>query len=166
MYWIPELGAARLAISPGPQGGDLLEDEIRSLRAKAVDVLVSALTSEQIEEFDLVKEPEYCRENGIDFRSFPIPDHDVPNSYEDVRVLAEQLSKDVLDGKTVVIHCLAGIGRSALLAACTLCVMGISPSRAFVLISRARGWNVPETELQRAWVERFAEKMQVAKLVE
>ena len=160
MYWISELGTARLAISARPEGGDLLENEIRRFREAGVDVIVSTLTSEEIEELDLAKEPDYCSEVGIDFESFPIPDHDIPDSYETVRVFVEGLSKDLLAGKAVMIHCFAGVGRSALLAACTLCVMGLTVNRAFELISRSRGCIVPETILQRVWVDRFVDRMQ------
>jgi protein-tyrosine phosphatase len=158
MYWISELGAARLAISARPQGGDLLESEIRCFREEGVDVVVSALTSEEIEELDLAREPDCCSEQGITFKSFPITDHGVPDSYQAVRVLVEGLSKDLAAGKAVLIHCLAGVGRSALLAACTLCVTGLSVNRALELISRARGLIVPETVLQRVWVDRFVER--------
>jgi protein-tyrosine phosphatase len=162
MYWISELGTARLAISSRPEGGDLLKNEIHRFRQAGVDVIVSTLTSEEIEELDLAKEPDYCSEVGIDFKPFPIPDHDIPDSYETVRVFVEGLSKDLLAGKAVMIHCLAGVGRSALLAASTLCVMGISVNRAFGLIGRARGCIVPETVMQRVWVDRFVERMQTS----
>lgn len=162
MYWLSELGPTRLAISARPQGGDLLESEVRCFRAAGVDVVVSVLTSKEIEEFELANEPDYCNENGIRFESFPVPDHDVPHSYRAVRILAERLSKDLIARKGVLIHCQAGMGRSPLLAACTLSVMGVSVNRAFELISRARGLKVPETELQRAWVERFGQRVRAA----
>lgn len=141
---------------PRPRGGDWLEDEINRFRTEGVDILVSALTSEEVEELDLVKEPDYCYQNGISFRPFPIPDRDIPASYGAVRIFVDELSKEILSGKAVAIHCQAGIGRSSLLAACTLVVMGLSVDRAFELIREARGCNVPDTDLQRVWVERFA----------
>ena len=158
MHWISELGPSRLAIMPRPRGADWLEDEVRDLRMQGVDILVSALTSEEVEELDLAKEPDYCCQNGISCRPVPIPDRDVPASYGAVRIFADELSKVLLSGKAVAIHCRAGIGRSSLLAACTLVVMGLSPDRAFELIRKARGCNVPDTDLQRVWVERFAQR--------
>ena len=163
MYWLSDLGPTRLAISARPQGGDLLESEVRRFRAAGIEVVVSALTSQEIKEFDLANEPDYCRQNGITFQSFPIADHDTPKSYRTVRAFADRLSKDLIARKGVLIHCQAGFGRSALLAACTLCVMGVSVNRALELLSRARGWDVPETELQRVWVHRFAERVRAAK---
>jgi protein-tyrosine phosphatase len=162
MHWISELGPARLAIMPRPRGGDWLEEEIHELRAGGVDILVSALTSEEVEELDLAREPDFCRESGISFLPFPIPDRDVPASYGAVRGFVEGLSEELSAGKAVAIHCRAGIGRSSLLAACTLVVAGLPVDRAFELIREARGCSVPDTDLQRVWVERFAQRLDAA----
>jgi protein-tyrosine phosphatase len=59
-------------------------------------------------------------------------------------------------GKTVAVHCRMGIGRSALIAACLLKSQGIGVDEAFAMISRARGFSVPDTEEQREWVQGFA----------
>jgi hypothetical protein len=40
--------------------------------------------------------------------------------------------------------------------ASALAMLGIAPSQAFMQIRAARGRPVPDTEAQRAWVERFA----------
>ena len=49
-----------------------------------------------------------------------------------------------------------GIGRSALVAACLLKSQGIGVDEAFAMISRARGFSVPDTEEQREWVKGWA----------
>jgi protein-tyrosine phosphatase len=50
-----------------------------------------------------------------------------------------------------------GIGRSALVAACLPKSQGIGVDEAFAMISRARGFSVPDTEEQREWASGFAE---------
>jgi protein-tyrosine phosphatase len=59
-------------------------------------------------------------------------------------------------GRTVVIHCRAGIGRSAVIAACALICSGQDVGTAFNEISRSRGVMVPDTDEQREWVASFA----------
>ena len=163
MNWIPGLGHMRLAIMPRPRGGDWLEEEVRQLRNAGVDVLVSALTSDEIDELMLAAEPDICRENNISFVAFPVADRDVPDSYRAVRGFAEALNKELCEGRAVVIHCRAGIGRSSLLAACTLVVTGMSVDQAWTtMIREARGCNVPDIDLQTVWVERFAQRVQGA----
>ena len=61
------------------------------------------------------------------------------------------------EGKAVAVHCRAGIGRSSLIAACVLVLLGFAPGMAFDLIGKARGVKVPDTEGQRDWVDMFRE---------
>ena len=55
----------------------------------------------------------------------------------------------------VGIHCLAGIGRSPLLAACVLLKLGVSEERVFPILSQARGAQVPDTSVQVKWLGTF-----------
>ena len=97
-----------------------------------------------------------CEEAGIEFRSLPIPDHSVPAAHREMHELAEYLATERRHGKNIGAHCCAGIGRSSLLMAAVLCVEGISPERAFRLISNGRGLKVPDTPEQAEWLAGFA----------
>ncbi|MGC2780729.1 MAG: hypothetical protein WA418_34345, partial [Bradyrhizobium sp.] len=55
-------------------------------------------------------------------------------------------------GDAALIHCRAGIGRSAAIAACVMIRLGVNPAEALARITAARGARVPDTEEQRAWV--------------
>jgi protein-tyrosine phosphatase len=55
-------------------------------------------------------------------------------------------------GKAVAVHCRAGIGRSALIAACVLVRSGYDVDGAFDTIAKARGMAVPDTQAQHDWV--------------
>jgi protein-tyrosine phosphatase len=54
-----------------------------------------------------------------------------------------------------VIHCRAGIGRSSMIAACTMICADVSAADALSRIEAARGVRVPDTEEQRDWVMAF-----------
>ena len=58
-----------------------------------------------------------------------------------------------LDGKTVVIHCRAGIGRASIIAAAVLTLEVATPTAALEMIAAARGCPVPDTAEQVAWVQ-------------
>jgi len=150
----PWLGC--LAIVPRPRGGDWLEDEVKSQRSEGVDVLVSTLTGEEAAEWELGREAEWCRENGIDFISLPIEDRGVPSSAATVAAVLRPLERRLAEGKSVAVHCRQGIGRSALVSACLLALGGVGVEEAFRRIAVARGCPVPETAGQREWAERFA----------
>ena len=114
--WIDYGGPGRLAVSPRPRGGDWLEDEMKAWRMLGIDVVVSLLTPEESSELALENEAECCRTAELEFRNFPIEDRSVPTSRDAFSALASELAAVLIEGKTVIIHCRQGIGRSGLLA--------------------------------------------------
>jgi len=159
IHWIEGVESGRLGIMPRPRGGDWLEDEIRSLMHSGVDVVISLLEREEVLELDLLEEQTLCLANGISFLSFPIPDRNVPSSKREASDFAQSILKLLGSGQSVVIHCRAGIGRSALIAACALTFDGIPANEAFERIERARGCSVPDTQEQRDWVVGLAKSL-------
>jgi len=158
-YWIEGPWKGRFAIVPRPRGGDWLEDEIHSWREAGLDTIVSLLTPDEIEEFDLGGEEGLSQAQDIDFISFPISDREVPTSREAAIVLAHKLEAALFSGKGVGLHCRQGIGRSSLLAACVLIASGENPAVAFESISKARGRPVPDTVEQKEWVKTLAPEL-------
>ena len=155
IYWIG-LPGVRLGIMARPRGDDWLVDDLRALKCAGVDVIVSALTAPEAEELGLIEEAEGCAQNGLLFVSFPIEDRSLPAHFTDFGVFVNKLLEHSRNGRSVVIHCRAGIGRSSLIAAAVLTRMGLSADEAFRLIEQARGRPVPDTPEQRRWVERYS----------
>ena len=156
VFWINTGANGRLAIVPRPRGDERLVDDLTAIHRDGIDILVSLLTRAEATELGLEREQARCEEVGIEVRSFPIPDHGVPTAHRDVHELAESLATERRHGKNIGAHCCAGIGRSSLLLAAVLCVEGISPERAFRLISNGRGLQVPDTPEQAEWLAGFA----------
>jgi protein-tyrosine phosphatase len=154
--WVTEIYSARLATMPKPRGGDRLEDEIISLRGMGVAVLVSLLTDDEIIEVSLADEALHCANNRIEFLRFPIPDHSVPPLNEKTAGFIHELRERLAAGKSIAIHCRAGLGRSSMIAACVMVLAGIDPKSVFDLIGAARGFTVPDTQEQRDLVVKFA----------
>jgi protein-tyrosine phosphatase len=152
-YWIETGLPAKLAIMPKPSGGRHLDAEIRNLKREGADVLVSLLPPD--EEFDLGLEHERaaCSGHGILFRSFPISDRGIPSSTEAFLSFIDTLHNDLVEGRSIVAHCFAGIGRSSLLLASLLRREGLSTDDAFRRITQARGTLVPDTPEQLRWVD-------------
>jgi nucleoside-diphosphate-sugar epimerase/protein-tyrosine phosphatase len=154
--WIDTGDSLRLAIVRRPRGGAPLEEEMRILRQAGVDILVSMLTPEEAAESGLLDEGAACERAGINYRTFSIPDGQVPTSYEEIRQFVDELRAELHMGKSLGVHSRASIGRSSLLLACILCAEGWSSSKAFGRIAAARGLPVPYTREQMVWVEGFA----------
>jgi protein-tyrosine phosphatase len=157
VYWLNAPACGRLAIMPRPRAGDWLDEEIAGWRAEGIHVVVSLLEAEEVAELGLQREAGLCREHGIEFISFPLPDRGVPATVREARAFAEGIIARLKDGKGVALHCRAGIGRSALMGACALVLLGMAPGAAFDLIGKARGAEVPDTKQQREWVATFRE---------
>jgi protein-tyrosine phosphatase len=156
-YWI-DTDSYRVAILPRPRGYDWLSDDIAAARRAGVDVIASALTEPESRELGLSEEAKCCSESAIEFLSFPIEDRSLPDSERTLDAFLDSLDERVEQGKSVAIHCRAGIGRSSMLCACLLVRQGFSAESAFQKIQVARGCAVPDTTEQRNWVESFASR--------
>lgn len=152
LYWVGGTMPGRLAIAPRPRGGDWLEDEVRAWRAAGVNVVVSALTPNELLELDLEREEALVRGAEIDFRSIPIPDRGLPASRAAVLEMAEALRADLEQGRNVLVHCRQGIGRSSMIAASIMVTCGSDPAEALTRIETVRGRPVPDTPEQRTWI--------------
>jgi len=157
LYWIEGPWTGRLGTMPRPRGGDWLQEEVEGWRSNGVQVVVSALEKEEIIELELQGEENHCRALGLEFHNFPIPDRSVPAGILSTVDFLQPRLAQLAEGKSVAIHCRAGIGRSSLLAACLLMMSGDADSKiAFRRISKARQCPVPDCKEQEEWVSQFA----------
>ncbi|MCA1375932.1 protein-tyrosine phosphatase family protein [Bradyrhizobium sp. IC4061] len=155
--WIEIQAAGRIAIMARPRADEWLEMEVIEWKDARVDLVVSLLEREEVSELGLQREDEVCRSNGIDFISFPIPDRGLPESRPEASQIARLLASGLRDGRSMAIHCRAGIGRSSVIAACALICSGIQAKEALELIGASRGLIVPDTDEQRDWVMTFGQ---------
>ncbi len=151
VYWVTAEAPGRLGILARPRAGDWLEDEMKALREAAVDVLVSLLTGEEEAELQLQAECGFCRAAGMTFIYFPIDDRGTPKSDVDAVALICRLKHFLLNGKAVGVHCRMGIGRSSMIAAAVLVMLGVDGVEAFERLAASRGLTVPDTDAQRTW---------------
>jgi protein-tyrosine phosphatase len=155
-YWVEGPCLGKLALSARPRGGEWLEDEIASWAGDGVNSVFSLLTVEEERELDLANEAAEAEAHGMTFLSFPIPDRQVPDSESDLAKALEKLDRELANGKSVVLHCRQGIGRTGLVAACLLLTKGMDPDAAIRRLTAARGIPVPETPEQRRWIDCYA----------
>ncbi len=155
-YWVNGPWNGKLALAARPRGGDWLEDDIGEWKRAGIGTVLSLLTPEEEKEFDLRREGERTRKEGLEFLSFPIVDMQVPRSEAKLGRALEDVTRELSSGRSVLVHCRQGIGRTGLVAACLLIRSGMSPGAALEAVSAARGMAVPETAEQRDWIERYA----------
>jgi protein-tyrosine phosphatase len=161
IHWINEekIGENRIGTMARPRGNDWLDDEIKWLKIRKIDCLVSLLEQSEQWELGLQNEEEICKKWGIEFINFPIKDVNTPKNEEEFIKLAIKLSNQINENKRVVIHCRMGIGRASILAAAIMINLGLEGSEVFEIISIYRKLKVPDTEEQKDWILSIEEKL-------
>lgn len=155
-FWIELTSPGRLAILARPRGGDWLEDDILEWKRAGIDTVVSLLTEDEVADLNLLEEDRFAASSGLQFHTFPIPDREVPESRRETTEIASLLAGEIASGKNIGFHCRQGVGRSALLAACVLIALGLSPEEAINCVTKARGLPTPETVEQKKYIFDFA----------
>ena len=155
IYWVHGPVPGKLAIMARPRAGELLEDEVAGWKKDGIHFVVSLLEAQEAADLNLTGVAYICQKYSVAFLSHPFPERGVPASVPETAALCQTLKAHLQNRKAVAIYCRSGIGRSALLAACVLKTFGIETKRAFDHVASARGFMVPDTDEQRAWVAEF-----------
>lgn len=150
IYWIGD--RRQLAIVARPRGGEWLQQDLASVKAGGIDVLVSFLQPYEEAELGLQDEKRTAEAVGLQFIAFPIPDRQVPPDLKGFRRVVEKLAQRVRQGDRVGVHCRGCIGRSTVMLAAVMITLEIKPEDALRQIERARGLSVPDTAEQLEWI--------------
>lgn len=133
----------------------ILEDlsEVRSCGAVGV---VSLLGTQEMRALNVGQLPSLLDKTGLWWRHLPIRDRDVPSREFEQCWLTEGrwIRAQFRDGKCVVLHCHAGLGRTGMIAARLLVEFGVSHQQAIELVRAARPGTI-ETSSQEEFVRRL-----------
>lgn len=156
--WLPQIvlpgGALGLTACPGT-GGRVLSDDLDRLGALGVDRLLTLLTHDEMVLAGVASLAEEAVARGMIHRWLPIADRATPPIEAARRTVAE-VRAALACGERVVVHCMAGIGRSGLFAACLLVSEGATADDAIALVRRVRDPDAVETAKQEAFVRSWA----------
>jgi atypical dual specificity phosphatase len=86
---------------------------------------------------------------GLDGVHIPIPDF-TPPTPEDIDEFLSHARFCRHEGKAVVVHCGAGIGRTGTMIACWLVDQGMAPQKAVATVRRARPGSIETAEQEQA----------------
>ncbi|TXH67982.1 MAG: protein tyrosine phosphatase [Thiothrix sp.] len=147
IFKLKQIGSGDLYIMPCPRSQVLAEDMAHYLEL-GINTIVCLLEKPELIARGLALEERICRELGISFVHFPIPDRSTPSNLLAFRQLVDKLELELKQGHRVAIHCYAGIGRTGILAGSLLIRDGMTPHAAIELMSEVRGRNMPQTQAQ------------------
>ena len=161
IYWINDekIGQNKIGTMARPRGNDWLADEIKWLKIRKVDCLVSLLEPSESQKLGLEREAELCQKWGIEFISFPIKDRHIPKNKNEFIILSKELANRIKENKKVVVHCRMGIGRASILAAAVMIRLGFEATAIFEKIGKYRKFKVPDTDEQKNWILSLDEEL-------
>lgn len=151
-YKIGRIGRGFLAVMAKPVAGEWVDDEFSGLREGGLRQVVSLLEDHEAFELGLEDEQGHCERHDLRFVSYPIPDRGLPPSVRGFRDLTRSIHRETAAGRSTVVHCRAGIGRTGLVAASVLLHGGFGVDEALNRVSERRGITVPDTDEQSAWL--------------
>jgi atypical dual specificity phosphatase len=135
-----------------------LLEQVEKLKAERYDAVLSLVEPFEVEShlFGIPAKPEDWRKAGIEFLNLPNPDM-TPVRDEDVERGVEFLHRNISLGRRVLVHCQAGVGRSATIVICYLIKHGgMSPRHAAAFVQAKRSIAVNEHSLA---IKNFVEKV-------
>jgi protein-tyrosine phosphatase len=166
--WVEVDGVAgRLGIAMAPGRHDRvgatswwrdLHADLRRLRhVHRVHALVTLLTDDELRDLGIANLASALEVHGVESLRLPIRDGGVPTASQAdaLMALVQAIVRRLRDGRTVVAHCRAGQGRSGLVAAIALAVLGCPPAQAIERVRMAQPRAV-ETLSQEAYVAEAA----------
>ena len=101
----------------------------------------------------------FLEEFGFDYHHIPIADFDAPQM-EQIEEFVGIVQKAKREKGKVVVHCLAGRGRTGTMLACYFVSTGMRPDEALARVRALRPGSV-ETELQEDAVREYAERLRL-----
>jgi len=141
-------GRLGMTLCPGrkDRGRDVTAD-LAAIRATGADVLVTLATREELAWAGVPDLELQARSAGFETIVLPIRDQEAPTGAA-MHELTVSIREKLDAGRTVVVHCMGGLGRSGLVAACVLVDRGRSPSEALMIVREARGPRAVESITQ------------------
>lgn len=158
----PWAGRLGLTFAPGKHAGtslgdyrwerDLDADLGRLREVHRADVLVCLLADDELARWRVPGLRDAAARHGMAVRQLPIVDGGVPADAAAFASMAAGLAEQVRSGRTVVVFCRGGLGRTGTTAGCVLIELGVSPEAALAATQAARGPLCPENEHQRGFI--------------
>lgn len=165
--WVQPAGVSgRIAMLPLPglvilrRGERVIEPDLQGkvldgLAADGVSDLACLLCDEEVEVDDLVELSDGAASRDIRLTRWPIDDFSAPGPSFDGAGLLARVGSTLREGRSVGFACLAGYGRSGMMAARILIAYGMAPEGAIAAVRMARPGAI-ESDLQLAYLRALA----------
>ncbi len=152
-------GAGRLGLTLLPGRKDYsrsLPDDLTALKTQGVSHVVSLVTDDELSAYGVNDLLNAYERAGFLLRRLPILDQSVCSPAEMADLVA-WLAHHLAEGANIMLHCVGGLGRSGLVAACYLTSQGLTAEEAIEEVRCARSPRAIESAAQEAFIRNFAD---------
>ena len=148
-------GNIGLTILPGRKDySRSVDEDLKQLKAYEVDTVIPLITDDEFSHYGVSDLLEKYEEYEFDVHRLPIMDQLV-SSEEEMNELISLLDNEINNDKKVLLHCVGGLGRSGLVAACYLKYKGLKSDDAISAVRKVRGPRTVESKIQEDFVKDF-----------
>ena len=126
-----------------------------TMKAQGVSHVVPLITDDECSAYGVDDLFNAYTQTGFVIRRLSILDQSVC-SLAEMRALVQWLSDNLAEGAHIMIHCVGGLGRSGLVAACYLTSQGLEAEEAVQEVRCARSPRAVESATQEAFIRSFA----------
>ncbi len=145
---LPPSAGLAVVLCPGRKDrGRDLQTDLQLLASQGVRALYGFITEPELAAVGAQSIADQARALGMEYLLLPIPDQGVPTHAEALAWVRQAIER-LQHGEKLVFHCLGGLGRSGMLAACVLAACGIPRQDAVARVRAARGPRALETTEQ------------------
>ena len=126
------------------------EEDFEIISKKGINAIINVQTDKDLEyrKIDINSLNKYANKYGIEMKRYPIEDFNKEELYNKIKGAADLLNELIKEGKTVYIHCTAGIGRSPSIVAIYLILYkNYSIRNAMILCKKSRPKISPVLEV-------------------
>lgn len=151
---VPALAPGRLGTSGCPGTFRGLEVDLASVREAGVDVVFCLLEDRDFRAWGVPRLLDAYARAGLAVDRHPIRDFSVP-TLDAMTIAVDRLDGELRAGRTALVHCAAGIGRTGTLTACLLIRRGLTARDAIRTVREHRPGSL-ENDEQETFVYDFA----------
>jgi protein-tyrosine phosphatase len=151
-------GSGRLGLTILPGRKDYsrsLHDDLATMKAQGVSHVVPLLTDDEFSAYGVDDLLDAYAQAGFVIRRLPILDQSVCALIE-MKELVQWLTDHLAQGAHIMIHCVGGLGRSGLVAACYLTSQELWAEEAIEEVRCTRSRRAVESIAQERFIRNFA----------
>ncbi len=164
-YWV-EPGRLLVGEFPGSRSRADTMDRLKQVLAAGITQFVDLTDATELPSYEALLPFATPSGRRVQYMRESIPDHGVPVSAVTMERIVATLRNAIDAGEVVYLHCRAGIGRSAMVAACYFVERGMSAEAALEALqkcwkqsAKSQHWVcVPETEDQYEYIREWARR--------